>query len=57
MGVPPPPQKVCKVFEGETLGLDFGVEKVFVGVRVDVVGGSGLSSRRIVFTGEIASEP
>ena len=21
---PPPPSKVCKVFEGETLGLDFG---------------------------------
>ena len=23
--VPPPLSKVCKVFEGETLGLDFGL--------------------------------
>jgi len=44
MRYPPPRQKVSKVFEGETLGLDFRFEEVRVRTFDWVSGGEGLSS-------------
>jgi hypothetical protein len=44
--VPPPPSKVCKVFEGDTLGLDFGIAAMFSG---------RLSGMEAVFWGEMLS--
>jgi hypothetical protein len=45
---PPPPHKSVKVFEVETLGLDFGVDPGLCGNRKAPAGGRGLISISII---------
>jgi hypothetical protein len=50
---PPPPHKRVKVFEVETLGLDFGVDPGLCGNRKAPAGGRGLISISIIADGGV----
>jgi len=51
--VPPSPHKRVKVFEVETLGLDFGVDPGLCGNRKAPAGGRGLISISIIADGGV----